>query len=205
MITQFMVYQCGKFPMTSINFDYYRMWLDKNIFNITTGAIESGIESISGAFQLGVGAFTGNPEGIASGLGRYTGIYGYAYNLQKEMYNKKKIPPVTISQTSSSEIMCSGNYNYLGFSFYQFCIKREYAEIIDDYFSKFGYKTLKNKIPNITGRSNWNYVKTIEALVDSSVVPEKYLNEFKEMLNSGITFWHNPLTFLDYSQTNSII
>ena len=79
------------------------------------------------------------------------------------MYNKKKIPPVTISQTSSSEIMASGNYNYLGFSFYQFCIKREFAEIIDNFFSKFGYKTLKNKVPNITGRSNWNYVKTVEA------------------------------------------
>ena len=196
---------CGKFPMTSINFDYYRLWLDKNIFNITTGGIESGIESIAGAFQLGAGAFSGDIEGMSSGITRSLGIYGYTYNLFKEMYNKKKIPPVTISQTSSSEIMASGNYNYLGFSFYQFCIKREFAEIIDNFFSKFGYKTLKNKVPNITGRSNWNYVKTVEALVDSSTVPEKYLNEYKQMLNNGITFWHNPATFMDYSQTNSIV
>lgn len=91
------------------------------------------------------------------------------------------------------------------FAFYQFSIKREYAEIIDNFFSKFGYKTLQTKIPNITGRTNWNYVKTIEAMVDSASVPEKYLNEYKQMLNNGITFWHNPATFLDYSQTNSII
>lgn len=201
----------GKFPMTSINFDYYRLWLDKNIFNITTGAIETAAESIVGAVQMGVGlvgATSGADvglEGATSGFSRSMGMLGYALNLQKEIHNKRKIPPVTISQMSSSEIMVSGNYNYLGFSFYQFCIKREFAEIIDNFFSKFGYKTLKTKVPNINGRTNWNYVKTIEALVDSSVVPEKYLNEYKQMLNNGITFWHNPATFMDYSQTNSII
>ena len=191
--------------MTSINFDYYKLWLDKNIFNITTGAIETGIESLAGALQLSAGAFSGDIEGISSGYTRSLGMLGYSYNLMKEMHNKKKIPPVTISQGSTSEIMASGNYNYLGFSFYQFCIKREFAEIIDNYFSKFGYKTLKSKVPNITGRTSWNYVKTIEALVDSTSVPEKYLNEYKQMLNNGITFWHNPATFMDYSQTNSIV
>lgn len=195
----------GKFPTISINYDYYRLWLDKNMFNITTGALESGIESIAGALQLGVGAYTGNVEGVVSGGVRSTGIFSYAYNMYKEMYNKKKIPPVTISQTSSSEIFVSGNYNYLGFSFYQFCVKKEFAKIIDNFFSKFGYKTLANKVPNITGRSNWNYVKTIEAQVDSTSVPEKYIKEYKQMLNNGITFWHNPATFMDYSQTNSIV
>lgn len=195
----------GKFPMISINYDYYRLWLDKNMFNITTGAIESGIESIGGALQMGIGASTGDVGGVVSGGTRSLGIYGYAYNLYKEMYNKRKIPPVTISQTSSSEIFCGSPINHMGFSFYQFCVKREYAKIIDNFFSKFGYKTLENKVPNITGRSNWNYVKTIEACVDSETIPKKYLDEFKDMLNRGITFWHNPSTFMDYSQTNSIL
>jgi hypothetical protein len=195
----------AKFPMVSINFDYYKLWLDKNIFNITTGALESGIESIAGALQMGAGAFSGDVGGITSGGVRSLGIYGYGYNLMKEMYNKRKIPPVTISQSTNAEIYASGRINSLGFKFYQFCVKKEYAIIIDDFFSKFGYKTMKNKIPNITGRSNWNYVKTVEACVDSETVPEKYINEFKQMLNRGITFWHNPLYFMDYSQNNNIV
>ena len=69
----------------------------------------------------------------------------------------------------------------------------------------YGYKVTEIKIPNITGRQNWNYVKTNNAIVESSSVPEIYLDEFKEMLNNGMTFWHNPQTFLDYSQSNPIV
>lgn len=91
------------------------------------------------------------------------------------------------------------------FYFNQWSIKSEFARKIDKYFSMYGYKINERKIPNITGRLNYNYVKTIESIIESNVVPEKYLNEFKSMLNSGITFWHNPQTFLDYAQSNPIV
>ena len=191
--------------MTSIKFDYYRLWLDKNIFNITTGALESGFQSLLGVGQLGVGAYTENVSQMKTGLSSSFGIFNYAYDLFKESHNQRRIPPVTISQTSSSEIMASGNYNYLGFSFYQFCIKREYAKIIDDYFSMFGYKVNIVKIPNITGRQNWNYVKLLNPNIEGTEIPEFELNEYKAQLENGITFWHNPQTFRDYSQSNNIV
>ena len=81
----------------------------------------------------------------------------------------------------------------------------EFARIIDDFFTQYGYKVNRLKIPNITGRQNWNYVKTVEAIVDGLNVPEKYIKEFERMLNNGITFWHNPSTLKDYSQSNNII
>ena len=193
----------GKYPVTDFYYDSFKYWLQMNSFNIQTGAIESGIESLAGIIQIGSGAYSGNAEGIASGTSRIFGIYGYAYNLYKEMYNKRKIPPASISQSCNGNVLTALREN--SFAFYHYSIQREYAEIIDNYFSKFGYKTLQNKVPNITGRTNWNYVKTIEALVDSDVVPEKYIEEYKQMLNNGITFWHNPATFLDYSQNNAIV
>lgn len=193
----------GKYPVTDFYYDSFKYWLQMNSFNIQTGAIESGIESIAGAVQLGVGAYSGDVGGIISGGTRTLGIFGYAFNLYKEMNNKKKIPPASISQSCNGNVLTALREN--SFAFYHYSIQREYAEIIDNYFSNFGYKTLKTKVPNITGRSNWNYVKTIEANVDSTTVPEKYINEFKQMLNNGITFWHNPATFMDYSQTNSIV
>lgn len=195
----------GKFPMVSINFDYYRIWLQNNSFNITTGAITSGIESLIGVGQAGLNAYSGNLGGTTSGLSKSLGIFNYALNLQREIYMKRRIPPVTISQTSNSEIFASGNYNYLGFSFYQFCIKREFAEIIDNFFSMFGYKVNIVKIPNITGRQNWNFVKLLNPNIEGTEIPEFELNEFKAQLENGITFWHNPLTFRDYSQSNNIV
>lgn len=194
---------CGKFPITDQYIDSFKIWLQNNTFNITTGALESGIESISGALQLGIGAASGSAEGMTSGIGRSLGVLGYAYNLSKEMYNKRKIPPATISQSANGDV--KAGLQRITFYFYQMSVKKEYAKIIDTFFSKFGYKVLENKVPNITGRRSWNYVKTIEACIDSTEVPEKYINEFKSMLNNGITFWHNPATFMDYSQNNSII
>ena len=92
----------------------------------------------------------------------------------------------------------------MGFVYYQMSIKAEYAKIIDDYFSMFGYKVNSLKLPNIYGRKNWNFVKTIDCNFDGNF-PQSDLNEIKNMFNSGITLWHSPDTMYDYSQNNSII
>lgn len=193
----------GKYPIIDSNYDYYRNWLSNNSFNIATGAVENAIQSIGSGISGAIGALSGDFEGAISGAAGAYGIYGYMYQNMKKMNEIKRIPPVTISHASNGDITSANHDNV--FTFYQMCIKREYAEIIDSYFSKFGYKTLQNKVPNINGRINWNYVKTIEAVVTSNSVPKKYLEEFKQMLNNGITFWHNPATFLDYTQSNSIV
>lgn len=65
----------------------------------------------------------------------------------------------------------------------------EYAKIIDEYFTAFGYKVCRIKTPNTTGRSNWNYVKTIGANISGNV-PEYAETALKGMLNNGVTFWH---------------
>lgn len=83
-------------------------------------------------------------------------------------------------------------------------IKEEFARIIDDFFSMFGYKTNKVKIPNLTGRQNWNYIKTIDCNITGNL-PQQDLQEIKDMFNNGLTIWHNTSTFLDYSQSNNIV
>ena len=89
-----------------------------------------------------------------------------------------------------------------GFSFYKMSIKQEYAKIIDDFFSMYGYKVNEVKIPNILGRTNWNYVKTIDCNLLGDI-PQEDMQKLKDIFNSGVTFWHNPNTFLDYSQSNN--
>ena len=77
-------------------------------------------------------------------------------------------------------------------------------KIIDDYFSMFGYKVNTVKVPNTTGRTNWNYVKTIDANIIGDI-PQNDLQEIKDMFNKGVTLWHNPTTFLNYSASNTIV
>ena len=88
-----------------------------------------------------------------------------------------------------------------GFSFYKMSIKQEYAKIIDDFFSMYGYKVNEVKIPNVTGRQNWNYVKTIDCNLLGDI-PQEDMQTIKNMFDNGITLWHNKDTFLDYSQNN---
>lgn len=66
----------------------------------------------------------------------------------------------------------------------------------------YGYKVNEVKIPNITGRTNWNYVKTQECNILGDI-PQEDMQTLKNIFNSGVTFWHNPSTFLDYSQNNN--
>ena len=84
-------------------------------------------------------------------------------------------------------------------------IKQEYARIIDRYFSCYGYKTNLVKVPNITGRRNWNYVKTQECNFTGNDVPQEDLNVIRTMFNNGVTLWHNPSTIFDYTQNNAIV
>lgn len=81
-------------------------------------------------------------------------------------------------------------------------VQEEFARIIDDYFSTFGYKTGIVKAPNITGRKSWNYVKTIASFVTGDI-PEKAKEFFRNLLDNGVTFWHVD-DIGNYSLDNSI-
>ena len=178
----------GKFPVCSWNSDVYTNWLTQNGVNI---GLSIGGSLISAA----AGGVTGNPIGIASG------ILGVA-NTIGEIYKESKIPPQANGNLNAGDVISAMGKN--DFIFYAMTIKSQYAKIIDDYFSTFGYKVNDVKIPNITGRTNWNYVKTIDCNILGDI-PQEDIQTLKDMFNSGVTFWHNSSTFLDYSQSNNII
>lgn len=76
-------------------------------------------------------------------------------------------------------------------------VTEENIKMIDDYFSMFGYKVNQIKVPNLTGRRYWNYVKTAGVNVVGSV-PLEALNGIKTMLDSGVTVWHDITKMYQY-------
>lgn len=132
-----------------------------------------------------------------------TGGIGEIISTMKENYLHELQPDSVRGNVNGGDLLFSDFQNTFWFNHWS--IKSEFARKIDKFFSMYGYKVNERKLPNITGRRNWNYVKTIGAIVESNNIPEKYLEEYKEMLNSGVTFWHNPQTFLDYSNSNPIV
>lgn len=79
--------------------------------------------------------------------------------------------------------------NMHGFAIVSKQITNEYANILTDYFEKYGYAVHLVKEPNIHTRKSWNYVRLVDANILGNI-PEMYLNEIKSIFESGVTIWH---------------
>ena len=186
----------GKLPIGAYTNDTYINWLTQNGVNIGVNLVSATTQVIGGALMMTTGA------GSVAGAGS---IAAGATNIAQTLgsvYQHSLIP-----DSVSGNVNC-GDVNYvMGLSdlmFKRISIKNEYAKIIDDYFSMYGYKVNTVKTPNITGRSNWNFVKMINPNLEASI-PQEDLQEIKSMFSAGLTIWHTTQYFLDYSRTNSII
>ena len=69
-----------------------------------------------------------------------------------------------------------------------------------------GYKTLRVKIPNVTGRQNFNYIEigTGERFAFGEIPPEA-IEEINQMARNGLTIWHNHANVGNYNISNNII
>lgn len=89
------------------------------------------------------------------------------------------------------------------FTAYSFMITAERARMIDDYFSMYGYKTNKVKVPNVDVRERWCYTKTngckIHATTSAEV--EKHI---ENIFDHGITFWRDYEHVGNYSYSNEV-
>lgn len=83
-------------------------------------------------------------------------------------------------------------------------IKREFLQIIDDYFSAYGYAVHQTKIPNINSRPIWNYTKTIGCHFTYAPIPAQAKTEIINMFDSGVRFWKEPVQFGNLLLDNSI-
>ena len=179
----------GKYPMCSWNSDAYINWLTQNSVNI--------------AFQWGRDILN---TGLNIVNKNATGAVLSGFNLIEDIMKVKKQQELLSEEAKGN--LNSGDVNFSNnettFTAYKMCIKEENARIIDDYFSMYGYQVNSLKIPNITGRTNWNYVKTVGCNIVGNI-PQADIEKIKEIFNNGVTLWHNSSTFLDYSQSNNIV
>ena len=190
----------AKYPVGSWNTDSYTNWLTQNAVNMATQwkqtLISSGTEVVGGAIAGGVaGSILG---GIAAGKN----LIGLAREQMLAKTGANLIPDQAHGNLNAGDFVWAKIRSK--FTFIPMCIKPEYARCADDYLSMFGYATNRVKLPNITGRRNWNYVKTVGCYIEADI-PQDDLAEIKTMFDNGITIWHNPLYFGDYSQANDII
>ena len=201
-----------KYPVCSWKSDSYTNWLTQNAVNmdrqLTQSAIEGGIKGVGAAAGLlGAAAMMGGPVSIPLmlGLGAAATVAPVLGTIKDQVRAKTQanMTPDQVGGNTGAGDFLWAKYRS-PFTYMPMSIKQEYAKIIDAFFSAYGYEVNEVKVPNITGRTNWNYVKTVGCYIKADI-PQDDLEEIKSMFDKGITLWHNPLTFMDYSQSNAIV
>lgn len=191
----------GNYPLLNWQIDNYQIWLRGNIINTSTGISSDIIQSLSGAAMLAAGIGTGNTFFGATGATMIASNLNDILRQVGQVNAQSLVPNSSRGNINNGDIITADKSNT--FYFYQKSIKPEYAKIIDNYFNMFGYKVNEIKVPNINTRQNWNYIKTIGANIIGSI-PQEDIEKIKKIFDNGITFWHSPSAYLNYTLPNPI-
>lgn len=210
------------YPTISFTTDYFNSYLAQNLPGMAINLNQRSHNALTQNTQTAISAaagFTNNLDynsdetvsvgqaGAANIANSILSMYSNAKNF--DYYQQAMMAEIEKNQLiPDNATLGSTNATLIGYSmfanenvFTRYTIKRQFAERLDKYFDQFGYLTNTLKIPNINNRPSWNYVKTagFNAIGD---VPEADMQEIKALFNEGITLWHDPTTFLNYSGTN---
>lgn len=226
----------GGFPQCAWNVDTFKAWIAQNKYAIAAGVANT---AISTAARVGAAIATGGLSEIAAapaaagtnvvsfpnayqpptGGGSGGGITGAAINGSSNILNDtiNLVAQVKTASTQpnhsrgqqSSSVYCA--LGQQGFHYMPYRIQGQFAKIVDDFFSMYGYKTNRLKVPNRNGRKAWNYVKTCGCNLTGSA-PADVTASLVQIYDRGITFWRcidlsagNPFTRVgDYSLDNSL-
>jgi ribosomal protein L23 len=150
------------------------------------------------------------PEGTlgGAGIGAIIGVASEANNIvnfYSQMAEEKEVHshvPNSVKGTIGNGYtnISIGKY---GFQVEERTIKEEVAKSIDGYFDMFGYKVNILKVPNISTRPHWNYVKTIGVTLRGDI-PADALIRLSAMYNNGVTFWKDITEIGNYELDNTI-
>ena len=193
----------AKIPQGSWNADMYTNWMTQNGINIMGVKIDAATShAIGGSIQALGGAATGSYGSIGEGLGSML-------SATQEMYRASMMPNQIGGQTTIGDVSFAADK--LAPTYYKMSIRSEIAAKIDDFFTRFGYKTNRMKLPNQTGRTYFNFIQ-IGATENigyskntSRSVPAKSMEIINNIYRNGVSVWHNHGYLGDYSLNNTII
>lgn len=180
----------AKYPTCSWSTDAYTNWLTQQAVNVSRRFLGNDATfGIARAGEIGGGLASLLSPQIGAALGQFS---------------KQQLLPEHESGSNTADVNFADSHNAPRFFYMR--AKTEYLRIIDDYFTRFGYKTLRVKTPNITGRKNFNYIEigAGERFAYGEIPPDA-LDEINQIAQNGVTIWHDHANVGNYNVSNNII
>lgn len=193
----------NEYPMCSWNVDTFKVWISQNaipiIINGAAGVLSAGASLRRGMLQPRAYNDKIRNAEWASRIGQDRSLIGTIAGALSEGYSAA-IAADTIKGNFTNK---GANYSmgHQHFYFGRMSVQREYAKMIDDYFTRYGYAVKKLQVPNLNARPEFTYVKTIGCTINGSVPADDERN-ICNIMDSGITFWNNPTNVGQYGLNN---
>lgn len=164
--------------------------------NIILGTLASaGTNAIGGFMAAGpVGAAIGAATAVIGG------VSSFAQNAN-DAWQMKNNPGLTTNNSTSGNYL-SYQLQNVGFSVQHMALPPEILQEVDTFFDMYGYQVNRVKMPNLTGRASWNFVKLRNPIIVGSV-PVEGMAIIKAAFSRGIRLWHVDAVG-DFNQQNPI-
>jgi len=195
----------NNFPQCAWSSDVFAAWYAQNRSLLSAQATGDMLSLLGNTIMGAVNgaAFAGAAGAMTGAAGAAAGSATSALNsaimraAQKE--TKQRQPSQAHGQIMLESLNIADKRTKI--NFYTMTVKNEIARQIDGFFETFGYRVNELKIPNITGRPYWNFVKTSNAVVNGDLFMDT-TGEVEAILNAGVTIWHNINNIGNYSLNN---
>ena len=186
-------------PQCSYNTDTFKAWLAQNKVSLGLQSIGDLVGLLLGGLATAAGLSTANPLLTGAGTSTLASTFSNVTRNVGETIQKSGLPNQVKGNTNVGSLNI--NTGVFGFSIFYCTIRKEFAEIIDQYFDRYGYAVHQNKIPNRNVRPHWTFTKTVGCTLVGSL-PSDVASSICAIYDRGITFWKKGSEIGDYSLDN---
>lgn len=177
--------ELNNYPMCSWNADYFKAWLSQN--------------AVPTALSL-----AGGVAATAAAKGDISKTYGIsqAVNVLSAAYTASIHADIIKGNISSGCINVSAGLQKFWYN--RMSVAYDYAKMIDDFFTRYGYAQNRIMNPPVHVRSKFTYVKTKGCKINGSM-PAEAEKKIEDIFDRGVTFWNGISGVGDFSGTNNIL
>ncbi len=178
----------------------------KPIANTIAKGLNSALES--GLKNIALGPVYSNPliANAVGGIGTFLAESGGVKNAFKDIADVlvtnnsvKREPDILQGSATPNAMWGLGEMKYLA---NRKSITKNYAMMIDDFFTMFGYAVRQIGVPNMNARPYFTYVKTVGCIAHGDM-PSDHARKIEEIMDSGVRFWKSVDNIGNYNLNNA--
>lgn len=185
-------------------------------FNSTRASMLSanasaGINGLSGqqVSDLMDATQAGRRQGLREGIAdNVVGLTNDVLNVANQLIkvHNAKILPDAFNGSANNLATCVTSQRY-GFHAQKVCVRADYAEQLDSFFTMYGYK--QNKLMTLShsalhNRSRFTYIKTVNMDVKGSIPADDKVM-FCSIFDRGVRFWYDRAGIGSYASANNVL